>query len=167
MWSHSLIHDIIQTKNAHLKLMEKRCTTVNHVNEWINGYEFGLFMSTNVATIMAETLHIHGMIMEDAVSPYIHQIAFVKGYVENIKCMQCIVWNVDVLRGIIRRPDAYSLLLTLYGTNGYEYALMHDLDLSKEIGKLLRHYEVQVSSVVRHCVFKQSPKRNIKAMLSS
>ena len=167
MWSRSLIHKTIQKTNAHSKLMEKRCTNINHNNEWINGYEFGLFMSTNVATVMAEILHIHGMIMEDAVSPYIHQIALTKGYIENIKCMQRTIWNVNVLKGIIRRPDAYTLLLRSYGTNGYEYALMHDLALSKEIGKMLKHYEVPVSSVVRYCVFKQSPKCNIKALLSS
>lgn len=167
MWSQDLIHNIIQKADAHTKLMEKKCTNVNQNSEWINGYEFGLFMSTNVATVMAETLHIHGMVMEDTVSPYIHQLAFIRGYVENVKCMQRIVWNVDVLRGIIRRPDAYSLLLETYGINGYEYALMHDLDLSKEIGKMLKHYEVPISSVVRYCVFKQSPKCNIKAILSS
>ena len=167
MWSHNLVHNIIQKADAHVKLMERKCTHVNRIKEWINGYEFGLFMSTNVATVMAETLHIHGMIMEDVVSPYIHQLAFTRGYVENVRCMQRIVWNVDVVRGLIRRPDAYSLLSVAYGTNGYEYALLYDLHLCKEISKLLNHYEMPVSSVIRYRVFKQSPKQNIKAILSS
>jgi len=167
MWSHGLVHNIIHKADAHTFLMQKRCTNVNRTKEWINGYEFGLFMSTNVATIMAETLHIHGMTMDDTVSPHIHQLALIRGYVENVRCMQRIVWNVDVLRGLIMRPDAYSLLLKPYGTNGYEYALMHDLHLCEEISKMLKHYEMPVHSVIRYCVFKQSPKSNIKAILSS
>ena len=167
MWTNNLVHTLIQKSDAHSKLMEKRCTRVNNIKEWINGYEFGLFMSTNIATVMAETLHIHGMIMPDAVSQHIHQLALIRGYVENVRCMECIIWNTSVLRGIIKRPDAYSLLLREHGTNGYEYALLCDLHMCTEIACLLKHYDVPVTSVIRYHVFKQSPKRNIKALLSS
>ena len=164
MWSHSRVRTILQKADAHAELMRLQQTVVSGRDTWINGYEYGLFMSPNDATVMGETLHINGLLMEDVVAPSYVLLAKSRGYIENILCMKRIVWNVQVLRGIMRRKDAYKVLMTRYGLNGYEYALMHDEHLSREIGKLIFEKDVTVRSVVRYGVFIKVNKQNIKAM---
>ena len=55
--------------------MERRCTRVHNNRMWINGYEYGLFMTPNDATVMGETLHVHGFIMDDVVSSFMYDLA--------------------------------------------------------------------------------------------
>ena len=124
-----MIRTALQKADAHDRLMERRCTRVHTDRMWINGYEYGLFMTPNDATVMGETMRIRGFIMEDVVTPFVHQLALSYGHAENILCMERIVWNVQVLRGIMTRPDAHFLLLHEYGLYGYEYTILHDLSL--------------------------------------
>lgn len=131
---------------------------------WINGYEYGLFMTPNDATIMAETLHIRGFIMKDVISAFLYEMALSYGQAENVLCMERIVWNVQVLRGILQRNDAHVLLLNEYGVNGYEYGLLHDEYMCKMIGYLMQKHRIHISDVIRFSVFRQSFLDNIKAL---
>lgn len=164
MWSHGRIRTILQKANAHDQLMRLQQAVVGGTDTWLNGYEYGLFMSTNDATIMGEMLHIHGLILEDVVNRSYVELAVRRGYKENVVCMDRIVWNVQVLRGLLKRNDAYKLLMVEYGLNGYEYALMHDEHLSREIGKLIVEKDITIRSVVRYRVFLKLQAQNIKAL---
>ncbi len=164
MWSHGRIRTILQKTDAHDQLMRLQQTVVSGTDTWLNGYEYGLFMSTNDATIMGEMLHIHGLILEDVVNCSYVELAVRRGYRENVVCMKHIVWNVQVLRGILKRNDACELLMSRHGLNGYEYAFMHDEHLSKEVGKLMKANDLSISSVVRYRVFLKLQTQNIKAL---
>ena len=164
MWTHSAIRSVLQRSDAHMKLMEKKHTAVHSDRLWVNGYEFGLFMTPNDATVMAETMHIHGCILEDVVSPFLYEIAISYGQTENITCMERIVWNVQVVRGIIERPDAHILLLQEYGVNGYEFTLLNDEFMCSVIGRLLQRNRIPIYLVIRYFVFQQSFLDNIKGL---
>lgn len=164
MWTQSMIRTALQRSDAHDRLMERRCTRVHNDKIWVNGYEYGLFMTPNDATVMGETLHINGFIMEDVVSPFLYQLAMSYGHAENVCCMEQIVWNVQVLRGVLKRPDAYILLLNEYGINGYEYALMHDEYMCTMIGSIMQQYKIHIHKVIRFSVFRQAFQENIKAL---
>lgn len=164
MWTQCLIRSALQASDAHDRLMERRCTRIHNDRMWINGYEFGLFMTPNDATVMGETMHIRGFILEDVVSAFMHELALTYGHAENVLCMQRLVWNVQVLRGILKRPDAHILLLNEYGVNGYEYAMLHDEHMCKMIGCIIQKHRLQISDVIRFSVFRQSFPENIKAL---
>ena len=164
MWSHGRIRTILQKADAHHQLMHLQQTVVNGKDTWLNGYEYGLFMTPNDATVMGETLHVNGLILEDVVNCSYIELAVRRGYKENVECMDRIVWNVQVLRGLLKRKDAYKLLMLRYGLNGYEYALMHDEHLSREIGKLIVEKDITIRSVVRYRVFLKLQSQNIKAL---
>ena len=134
---------------------------------WVNGYEYGLFMTPKDATLLGETLHINGFILQDVVSAFMYEIALSYGHAENILCMETFKWNVQVLRGILRRPDAYILLLSGNDINGYEYAILHDEYLCKMIGNLLREHNIGIYKVIRFSIFRQSFKENIKALFDT
>ena len=159
-----MIRTALQKADAHDRLMERRCTRVHTDRMWINGYEYGLFMTPNDATVMGETMRIRGFIMEDVVTPFVHQLALSYGHAENILCMERIVWNVQVLRGIMTRPDAHFLLLHEYGLNGYEYTILHDTAMCTTLGGLMRAYNIHIHKVIRFSVFRQSFVENIKAL---
>ena len=152
-------------RDAHRKLMRKKMTMVGKRKEWINGYEFGLFTNENITRLMAETMHIKGRILEDVVSPTVHQAALIGGHWSNVRIMETIIWNVPVILGIIKRPDAHILLRQVYGLNGYEYAILHDKSLCKELGRMMKHYNIPLYQVIRFSVFKQSPYENIKTIM--
>lgn len=164
MWSQGRIRDILQKADAHSQLMHLQRTVVSGKDTWLNGYEYGLFMTQNDATVMGETLHINGLILEDVVNRSYIELAAQRGYTDNVECMGRIVWNVQVLRGLLKRKDAYKLLTVRYGLNGYEYALMHDEHLSREIGKLIVDKDIAIRSVVRYGVFIKVKTQNIKAL---
>ena len=167
MWTPYMVRTALRRSDAHGKLMERRCTRVHNDKMWVNGYEYGLFMTPNDAEVMAETLHINGFILEDVVSEFMYDLAFSYGHAENICCMETFVWNVQVLRGILRRPDAYILLLNNNGINGYEYALLHDEYICKWIGRLMRRHDIPLHRVIRFSVFRQSFTENIKALFNT
>ena len=162
-----MIRTILKRADAHERLTERRCTRVHNDKIWINGYEYGLFMSPKEASLMGETLHINGFILEDVVSEFMYDLAFSYGHAENICCMETFVWNVQVLRGILRRPDAYILLLNENGINGYEYAVLHDEYLCKIIGNILRENKIPIYKVIRFSIFRQSFNENIKALFNT
>ena len=167
MWTQGAIETIINRKNAHKLLIRRKMSIVDKKEEWINGYEFGLFSDVRKCRIMAETLHIRGMVISDVVSPFIHQLALIRGYEKNVRAMEKIVWNIPVVRGIMNRPDGYILMLEEYGLNGYEYTLLHDKSLSNEIGRMIKYHQIPLHKVIRYCVFKQSPQSNIKALMTN
>lgn len=164
MWTQTMVRTALQRSDAHDRLMERRCTRVHTDKMWVNGYEYGLFMTPKVATMMGETLHVNGFIMEDAVSPFIHHLALTYGHAENVLCMGHIRWNIQVVRGILKRPDAHILLLSEHGVNGYEYVLLHDITLCNMIGQFIRNNSLCIYKVVRFSVFRQSFQENIKAL---
>ena len=164
MWSHGRIRTILQKADAHDHLMRLQKTVVSGGDAWLNGYEYGLFMSTNDATIMGEMLHIHGLILEDVVNYSYVDLAMRRGYNENVVCMKRIVWNIPVLRGILKRNDACDLLMCCHGLNGYEYALMYDKCLSREVGKIMKVNHMGISSAVRYKIFLKIKTQNIKAL---
>lgn len=166
MWTRGAIETILPKKDAHALLMRRKMTLVYNKEEWINGYEFGLFTGENNSRIMAETLHVHGMIMSDVVSPVIHQLALVRGYEKSVRAMERFVWNMPVIRGIHIRPDGYILMTESHGLNAYEYTLLNDTFMSGEIGRMLKYHQIPLYRVVRYSVFKKSPPANIKALMS-
>jgi len=166
MWTHGEIDTVLPQGAAHKLLMQRKMTRVYKKEEWINGYEFGLFTDEKKTRIMGETLHLHGMIMSDAVSPFIHQLALVRGYVQNVNAMERFVWNMPVIRSIIRRPDGYILMTESHSLNAYEYTLLHDRSMSAEIGRMIKHHHIPLYRVIRYGVFKKSPPANIKALMS-
>ena len=159
-----MVRTALRRSDAHERLMERKCTRVHHDKMWINGYEYGLFMTPKVSSAMSETLHINGFILEDVVSEFMYELALSYGHAENILCMEMFNWNVQVLRGILRRPDAYILLLNENGINGYEYALLHDVYLCKLIGNILQDNQIPIHKVIRFSIFRQSFIENIKAL---
>lgn len=167
MWTRGAIETILPKKNAHELLLRRKMTIVERKKEWINGYEFGLFTDERKCRMMGEIMQIHGMIISDVVSPLIHHLALLRGYLRNAKAMEKFVWNMPVIRGIINRPDGYILMAESYGLNAYEYTVLHDTFMSGEIGHMLRYHRVPVHKVIRYSVFKQSPPPNIKALMSS
>ena len=166
MWTRGAIETILPKKEAHAILMRKKMTKVGKKKEWINGYEFGLFTGEKNARIMAETLHIHGMIMSDVVSPVIHQLALLRGYEKSVRAMERFRWNMPAIRGIFNRPDGYILMLEGHGLNAYEYTLLHDTFMSGKVGHMIKYHQIPLYKVVRYCVFKKSPPANIKALMS-
>lgn len=166
MWSHSAIRAILSQNNAHEQLMQRKMARVYKKKEWINAYEFGLFTDESTTRLMGETLHIHGMVMSDVVAPFIHQLACVRGYEKNVRAMERFVWNIPVVRGIIRRPDSYILMTEEYGLNAYEYTILHDRFMSGEIGRMMKYHRIPIYKVIRYDVFKKSPQANIKALLT-
>jgi len=161
-----MVHNALQRADAHERLIERRCTRVHKDRMWINGYEYGLFMTPNDASIMGETLHVNGFIMEDAVSSFIHHLALTYGHAENILCMKHIVWNIQVVQGILKRPDAHMILMSEDILNGYEYVVLHDVTLCNMIGHLIRKNSIPISKVIRFSVFRQSFPENIKALFN-
>lgn len=166
MWTRGAIETILPKKEAHEMLMRRKMTLVYKKKEWINGYEFGLFTGEKNARILAETLHIHGMIMTDVVSPFIHHLALIRGYEKSVRAMEGFRWNMPVIRGIFKRPDGYMLMTEGRGLNAYEYTLLNDTFMSGEIGCMLKYHQIPLYKVVRYCVFKKSPPANIKALMS-
>lgn len=166
MWTRSGIETILPKKEAHALLMRRKMTLVYKKEEWINGYEFGLFTGVNNARVMAEMLHTHGMIMSDVVSPVIHQLALLRGYEKSVRAMERFVWNMPVIRGIFDRPDGYILMTERHGLNAYEYTLLHDTFMSGEIGRMIKYHQIPLYMLVRYCVFTKSPPANIKALMS-
>ena len=166
MWTRGAIETILPKKDAHSRLMKRKMTLVQKKKEWINGYEFGLFTGEKNSRIMGETLHTHGMIMSDVVSPDIHQIALLCGYEKSVRAMERFVWNMPVIRGIFNRPDAYIMMTENHGVNAYEYTLLHDTYMSGEIGRMIKTHQIPIHMVIRYCVFKKSPPANIKALMS-
>jgi len=164
MWTPGLVRSVLQMSDAHDRLMERRCTLVHNDRMWVNGYEYGLFMTPNDATVMAETMHIRGFVMEDVVSTFMYQLAISFGHAENVLCMERMVWNVQVIRGILRRPDAYILLMNEYGVNGYEYVMLHDEHMCTMIGNLIHEHRIPIHKVIRFSVFSQCFPDNIKAL---
>ena len=167
MWTQSIIRRALQRSDAHARLMDRKCTLVHNNRMWLNGYEYGLFMTPNDATVMGETLHINGLIIDDVVSIFMYDLALTYGHAENILCMERIVWNVQVLRGILKRPDAHVLLLHEYGLNGYEYAILHDEHICKLISFVLQERKIPIHKVIRFSVFRQSFVENIKAIFGT
>lgn len=167
MWTQSMIRSALQRSDAHIRLMDRKCTLVHNNRMWLNGYEYGLFMTPNDATVMGETLHINGFILDDVVSSFMYELALSYGHAENILCMERIVWNVQVLRGILRRPDAHILLIHEYGLNGYEYAILHDEHICRLISFILREKKIPIHKVIRYSVFCQSFEENIKAIFGT
>ena len=167
MWTQSMTRSALQRSDAHIRLMDRKCTLVHNNRMWLNGYEYGLFMSPNDATVMGETLHINGFVLDDVVSSFMYELALSYGHAENILCMERIVWNVQVLRGILRRPDAHILLLNEYGLNGYEYAILHDEHICRLISFILREKKIPIHEVIRYSVFRQSFVENIKAIFGT
>ena len=167
MWTQSMIRSALQRSDAHIRLMDRKCTLVHNNRMWLNGYEYGLFMTPNDATVMGETLHINGFILDDVVSSFMYELAISYGHAENILCMERFVWNVQVLRGILRRPDAHILLLNEYGLNGYEYAILHDEHICRLISFILQEKRIPIHEVIRYSVFRQSFVENIKAIFGT
>ena len=167
MWTQSMIRSALQRSDAHIRLMDRKCTLVHNNRMWLNGYEYGLFMTPNDATVMGETLHINGFIIDDVISSFMYELALSYGHAENILCMERIVWNVQVLRGILRRPDAHILLIHEYGLNGYEYAILHDEHICRLISFILREKKIAIHEVIRFSVFRQSFVENIKAIFGT
>lgn len=167
MWTQSMIRSALQRSDAHIRLMDRKCTLVHNNRMWLNGYEYGLFMSPNDATVMGETLHINGFILDDVVSSFMYELAISYGHAENILCMERFVWNVQVLRGILRRPDAHILLIHEYGLNGYEYAILHDEHICRLISFILQEKKIPIHKVIRYYVFRQSFVENIKAIFGT
>ena len=166
MWTRGAIETMLPKKNAHALLMQRKMSRVYKKEEWINGYEFGLFTNEKICRIMGETLHVHGMTITDAVAPFIHQLAIIRGYAKNAIAMERFVWNIPVIRGIYRRPDGYILMTERYGLNAYEYCLLQDRFMSGEIGRIIKHHQIPIHTLIRYCVFKKSPPANIKALMS-
>ena len=164
MWTQCLIRTALQRSDAHEILMERRCTTVHNDRMWINGYEYGLFMTPNDASVMGETIHVRGFVLDDVVSPFMYELALSYGHAENVLCMDRLVWNVQVVRGIMTRPDAHILLMNEYGLNGYEYILLHDLATCRILGHLIRRNKIRIYKVIRFSVFRQTFAENIKAL---
>lgn len=167
MWTLGCLRTVLRRFDAHEKLMRKKLTKVLRSEQWINGYEFGLFAHKREAIMLGETMHIQGLIIDDVVSPFVYELALSHGHAENIRCMEHIRWNVQILEGIVRRPDAFILLRGMHAVNGYEYALLYDTHLSKIVGQIMRYRRIPFSSVIRYSVFQQSPTNNIKAMMVS
>ncbi len=164
MWTQCMIRTALQRSDAHNILLERRCTTIHSDRMWINGYEYGLFMTANDASVMGETMHISGFILEDVISPFMYDLALSYGHAENIECMERFVWNVQVVRGIMKRPDAHILLLNQNGLNGYEYILLYDLSMCRILGHLIRRNHIRIHKVIRFSVFRQTFTENIKAL---
>ena len=162
-----MIRTALQRSDAHTRLMDRRCTLIHNNRMWLNGYEYGLFMTPNDATVMGETLHINGFILDDVVSSFMYELAISYGHAENILCMERFVWNVQVLRGILRRPDAHILLLNEYGLNGYEYAILHDEHICRLISFILQEKRIPIHEVIRYSVLRQSFVKNIKAIFGT
>ena len=148
MWTLGSLRTTLQRSDAHEKLLRKKLTRVLRTEQWINGYEYGLFTTKREAVMLGETMHIQGLIVDDLVSPFIYELALSHGHVENVRCMEQIRWNVQVLEGIVRRPDAFILLRGRHAVNGYEYALLHDTYLSKIVGQIMRYRRIPMCLVL-------------------
>ena len=164
MWTITLLRSVLRSSDAHSRLMEQRCTLVHKDRMWINGYEYGLFLTPRDAAILGETMHIHGLMFEDVVSEFMHALALTYGHAENILCMERVDWNIQVVEGIITRADAHFILLREHGLNGYEYIVLHDVHACVLIGKLMRQHNIPIHKVIRFSVFRQSFTENIKAL---
>ena len=168
MWTRSDVLSALKKADAHRRLLERKITLVSGCKEWLNGYEYGVFMEEDTCLLLAETMQIQGFLLDDVVSPFVVHTAHVLGYRKQILNMKNIHWSVPVIKGLMRRPDIHFLLANRYGSfNGYEYALLHDFELSVNIGCLIRHNDMMINKCIRYSVFKQSPKQNIKAIMLS
>ena len=168
MWSRGDVRFMIKQPNAHRRLLKRKMTLVSGREEWVNGYEFGLFMSEDMCLLLAETMQTQGFLIDDVVSVFIQHLALDRGYVQHVRNLRDIRWSVPVIKGLMRRPDIHTLLREKTGNwNGYEYALYHDYELSQEIGCLIRHQGACVHQCISFRIFKGSPLNNVRALFVS
>lgn len=165
MWSRGDIRFMIKQPSAHRQLLTRKMTLVSGREEWVNGYEFGLFMSEDMCLLLAETMHLQGFLIDDVVSPFIQHLALRRGYAQHVRNLRDIQWSVPIIKGLMRRPDIHMLLRERSGIlNGYEHAVFHDYELSQEIGRMIRHQDMCIHQCIRFQVFKQSPLMNVRAL---
>ena len=147
-WSASLIRNAIRFPH---KLLEKRiCTLVEE--EYLNAYEYGLFVSTELCQRLSSCMHAQGFVIEDTVTPHVMHLAMISNNVHNYAALGMIQWNEKTFQGIMRRPDFIKLLMRKdYGLTGFEFGIE---SMPKLIGTLIHKHGLKVADVISYNHFK-------------
>lgn len=148
-WSARLIRDA--TRFPH-KLLEKRICVLFEEEKYLNAYEYGLFVSTDLCHRLSYCMHSQGFIIKDTVTPHVTHLAMISNNVHNYAALGKIKWNEKTFQGIMRRPDFISLLMrTDYDLNGFEFGIKI---MPKLIGRLIDKYDLKVADVISYDHFK-------------
>lgn len=160
MWSHRIILESLQRKEAHSLLKKKKLSRIKGQLYFVSGYEFGLFCPAATCVLLAKTMQINGTVYEETIAPLIQRLANDREAQRRV--MQIIYWDLDIVRAFAKRDDGHFFLIQ-GEYNGYEMGLVEDEDVSFRLGVLARHYTGCIADVVRHKYFKQAPLKHIKA----
>ena len=149
-WSARLIRDAIRFPH---KLLEKRICVLFEEEEYLNAYEFGLFVSTDLCYRLSSCMHSQGFVIKDTVTPHVMHLAMISDNVHNYAALGKIKWNEKTFQGIMRRPDFIKLLMTKdYELTGFEFGITI---MPKLIGTLIHEYDLKVSDVISYEHFKK------------
>lgn len=163
-WCLSEVNRLLETKN-YVRLCEKRLCNMDGKQFYLNAFEYCIFSNTDICSRLSVALHTMGFVSSDMLTPFITQQACVKGFYAQYKELASITWSKDVLTGLIKRPDAYSVLKCRNGFSGYEFALSNK-DLSQKVGKIMMEENVLFNEVIRYDVFRSARPGHIRAMFN-
>ena len=148
-WSSAIIRNAI--KFPHL-LLEKRIVCIFENEEYMNGYEYGIFTNIELCYRLAACMHAQGFLISDTVTPFVMNLAMISDNVHNYAALGKIKWNEKTFQGIMKRPDRADLLLRQdYDINGFEFGIRF---LPKFIGKIIQNYGYKISDVISYDQFK-------------
>lgn len=129
---------------------------------WMNAYEFGLFGKPSTCVLLAKTMQCAGKVYENMVRPSVQLLAKRKDRRAQIRIMQTMYWDLDIVRAFIKRSDAHFYLVQ-GEYNGYEVGLFEDIDTSRALGHIGRFFSSNIADLISLDILKQCPKDNIRA----
>ena len=148
-WSARLIRDT--TRFAH-KLLEKRICVLMEKEYYMNAYEYGLFVSTDLCYRLSNCMHAQGFVIQDTITPYVMHLAMISDNVHNYAALGKIKWNRKTFQGIMKRPDFIQLLMRRdYDITGFEFGIQ---TMPKLIGTLIHRYNLRIADVISYNHFK-------------
>ncbi len=149
-WSARLIRDAIRFPHM---LLEKRMCTLFKEEEYMNAYEYGLFVSTELCYRLSSSMHSQGFVINDTVTPHVMHLAMISDNVHSYAALAKIKWTQKTFQGIMKRPDFITLLMRKdYEINGFEFGITI---MPKLIGTLIHEYGLIFADVISYEQFKK------------
>lgn len=149
-WSARLIRDA--TRFPH-KLLQKRMCTLFKEKEYMNAYEYGLFVNIDTCHMLSNCMHSQGFVVEDTITPHVMHLAMISNNVHNYAALSKIKWNKKTFQGIMKRPDFIKLLMRKdYETTGFEFGIY---TMPKVVGTLIYRHGLIIADVISYEHFKK------------
>ncbi len=135
------------------KLLEKRLCILFKKEEYMNAYEYGLFMSTDLCHRLSIQMHSQGFIINDVITPHTMHMAMISNNVHNYAALGKIKWCEKTFQGVLKRPDFIQLLMRKdYEATGFEFGLR---STPKLVGTLINQHGLKIADVISFHHFKK------------